>query len=114
MAEILARMRGMHVEKEAEVPAPTKEKAGAKAKAAAKDKGGKKGAKAEEVKEEPKADAEAVVQVTSDQFVYHHRGAALLAVCGTRYRLRDLFLNFWRIKPADEVPDSRGDADGQK
>ena len=102
VAEIIARMRGMHVEKQEEVPAPTKEKAGAKGKAAAKDKGGKKGAKADEVKEEPKQDPDAVAEVTSDQFAYHYRGAALLAACGSRYRLRDLFLDFRRVKPGDD------------
>jgi hypothetical protein len=106
VAEIIARMRGMHVDKEAEPEQPTKEKGGGKGKAAPKDKagpkdkGGKKGEKVEEVKEKPKPEVEAVPQVTSDQFAYHHRGAALLQACGSRYKLRDLLLDMRRIKPS--------------
>lgn len=108
VTEIIARICGLHVEPEdPSKNLPIKQDAnGAKGKAAtpkdkpgAKDKGAKKGGKAEEVQEEPVVAP--IAEVTSDQFVYHSRGAALLESCGSRYQLRDIFLDFRRIKPYD-------------
>jgi hypothetical protein len=41
------------------------------------------------------------LSVSADQLIYSVCGARLIAACGTRYELRDLFLDFWRVKPAD-------------
>lgn len=42
------------------------------------------------------------VHVTADNLVYSVAGARLLAACGQRYRLRDVFLDCWRVMPAAE------------
>ena len=39
--------------------------------------------------------------VSADQLVYNVYGARLMAACGSRLVLRDLFLDMWRVKPAD-------------
>lgn len=48
-----------------------------------------------------KAAADGHVGVTADQLVYSVYGARLLAACGTRYVLRDVLLDMWRVLPAD-------------
>lgn len=46
--------------------------------------------------------AEGGVPITADNLVYSMAGARLLAACGRRYRLRDVFLDCWRVMPTAE------------